>query len=144
MSEFNHFEMIRTLQDIEANQEQHNQHAWAVSRIPLNIDLTDPQAVKQATACGTTMCAAGFTVARHGYQFDWAVSMEQHRHYVSVAENCTHPETGDSDSIENVARRILGLTEDQAQMFFWCTNTLDDLKQAALRFAREARKNADV
>lgn len=103
----NLFEIDMTLKDIDARPEEHDQLAWAQRKIS-----------QSGAECGTSMCAAGFTVARHGYTLIF--------NSAGVAFNCLSP-TGEVEEIAEAARRILELTPLEANAFFAGYNTREDL-----------------
>jgi hypothetical protein len=109
-------EIDLTLKDIEAHPEDHEQGSWAIR--------------KSGTTCGTAMCAAGFTVVRHGYKllFSYRPSRNQSCIPSNQAEHCQAPD-GKVESIPAAARRILGLSVDWADYFFSADNDLQDLHE---------------
>jgi|ERR1044071_7039250 hypothetical protein len=113
----NIFEIDMTLKDIDANPRQHNQRDWARR-------LTDDA----GEVCGTAMCAAGFTVVRHGYKF---MFYDQ-----GSATHCRAAD-GTVERISVVAGRILDLSADQAAKFFAQRNSRLGLKRLRDQFAQE-------
>lgn len=104
-------EIDMTIKDIETDEDRHDPHAWARRIINLRGEV-----------CGTAMCAAGFTVVRHGYELVF--------HYSPTAlttQWCQLP-GGRPVPIAETAQRILGLSDNEAQIFFAGQNTLDDLR----------------
>lgn len=115
----NVFELDMTLKDIEANPELHHQEWWGRQWIGVRGEV-----------CGTTMCAAGFTVVRHGYVLEFTPENSR----LMTAGTCVGPD-GERGRIEDIARRILDLDKDQAEHFFHFTNSLDDLQKLRDLFA---------
>ena len=118
----NIFEIDMTLKDIDADPVRHNQVYWG-------IQVFD----ERGNVCGTAMCAAGFTVVRHGYRLDFDKGQ-------AVAYRCEAPDGGYA-SIEHAAARILELSPAEAGSFFAACNTREDLQSLRDRFAeREAER----
>jgi hypothetical protein len=108
-------EIDLTMQDIEAHPERHRQAWWATKK-------TTPD----GTSCGTAMCAAGFTVARHGYKFLFEHGLLTGTH--RMTHLCESPD-GEIELISAAAQRILDLDNYQTEMFFAASNTLSDLRR---------------
>ncbi len=139
------FEEARlTIKDIRENPELHDQKYWG-RRIFDTSDLRVEKGgvVGAVPLCGTKMCAAGFTVVRHGYQMEFRTSpYAGGRHLEVTAETCIAPD-GERRSIEDAARRILGLDWAEATAFFHAANTVEDLEDMVDGWEAEEDANAE-
>lgn len=106
-------------------------------------------------ACGTAFCMAGQAVVQAGYVLDYdSEASEWDNGTVGVsAENCvwTEPsatevtrwgtpvlqEVGDPVDIAETATEILGLTDEEADLFFAGSNTIRHLKMYLNRFCED-------
>lgn len=96
----------KELEFITAHPERWNQSAWI-----------------QRTECGTTGCLAGNTVLHAGYQPLFG-------HGLVRPDQAAHVRRLDGDGeqlVDDVAQRLLGLTDREASELFHPLNTLHDL-----------------
>jgi hypothetical protein len=78
-------------------------------------------AVKTTTSsCGTAFCVAGHAAVMTGHTIAWDDDLVLTAYVVA-------PGTLPDLTIENVAKRELGLTSDEADVLFRATNTLEDI-----------------
>jgi hypothetical protein len=78
------------------------------------------------TECGTAYCLAGHIVTQAGYQMvwePWDVGGVQRK-----AVSCVAPSGGRMKLISQVAQRLLGVNETQAEALFDGANDLEDLE----------------
>ena len=105
----------RVLTRIKDKPETWDQSAWAIT----------------SDVCGTAYCFAGHALAELGYKMICDASAPDGQLYASdaVAPN------GRQVSIEEMARKKLGLTWDQASQLFNGDNSLDDLEKMVKHYA---------
>lgn len=94
----------RVLEHITAHPEEHDQRVWA-----------------RHTDCGTAMCLAGHAVTITGHAIDYGKHSWSGLVYLTRA----------GESIEDVAARELGLSDDQAENLFDPDNTRAELWREA-------------
>lgn len=130
----------KTLEHIEAHQNEWYQGSW---RIP-----------RTTSSCGTAMCFAGWAteimdgewISRTG---EYVIANEADREWVAGLENGGCDVFGDSMIRERPngrgeihcsyrARRLLGLSQKQANDLFSGRNDLDDLREIVDRLERAA------
>ena len=92
---------------LEAHPEEHSQYFWAMK-----------------TECGTTKCAAGWTVELWGSGIDWNNTNLGFTYF-----------TLSGDRIQDEARKILGLNWRQVNELFLLANNLEDIKRVVKRIA---------
>lgn len=105
----NHSEIEAIIGHIEAHPEEWDQRNWA-----------------SRSDCGTAYCLAGLACVRSGGQAKFYRGLE-------YASTCSLPD-GRTELIVLVAQDLLGLTNDQADILFDASNTIDDLKRIAKSF----------
>jgi hypothetical protein len=102
VAEPNVAELVAIYQHIKAHPEEWNQFYYGCR-----------------TDCGTAYCVAGWAAARAGYEMDWPDD-------VYLKRIATHVTAG--PLVDEVAQRILGLTDEQADDLFQEENDLDDIR----------------
>lgn len=103
-------ELRAVLAHIKAHPKTWNQEHWA-----------------WPTPCGTAHCFAGHAVVRAGYHI--------------VGQVAHHPTPGVPDEpARRVAKRILGLTDVEADRLFYCYNALEDLERIVEELCAEAEQ----
>jgi hypothetical protein len=103
----------RELEFVTAEPERWDQSTWVHY-----VDRSDAEPGADWT-CGTTACLAGWTALHAGYR--------PHPPYESVVVG----PRGTPEDVEDLARRLLGLTPGQANLLFDGSNTLRDLWELA-------------
>jgi hypothetical protein len=117
-------ELNRVLAHCEAHPRQHDQNAW--------LNLADPawdgegEHLADDWQCHTTACLAGWTVILNG----WKPNAVDSSAVINV-------DTGVTGFVATVARRILGLSADQAHELFTHTATLTDVRRCVKRLLDE-------
>lgn len=100
---------------LKAHPTIHDQGNWA------QYNGNVPPKVTPALDCGSAFCIAGAVVARAGGIIQWTRSWED---FWSASEVIVD---GANRWIESYAREVLGLTEDQSDMLFSGSNTMEDI-----------------
>lgn len=93
------------------------QDAWATPNVP---------------ECGTAYCLAGKAVSDAGYAM--LLETPENDPMVRHVYDETQPDCRGA-GIDDVARELLGLSYVQAEVLFWSTNTIEDLKTYAKAIA---------
>jgi hypothetical protein len=117
-------EINRVLAHCEAHPKRHDQGMWLY--IPESGWTEDEETLITDWQCHTTACLAGWTAILNGWK-------PEHIDSVLVC----NPATGEIDSVPTVARKILGLTVEQAQVLFTRTTTVADIRACVDRFLAE-------
>lgn len=107
-------EMYATLTEIERNPHRWRQDEWIAGWVK--------PAATTWTECGTTFCYAGITGARHGWLpvpdcHGWATGYMHHPDNPDVLEYAS-----------DIAQRILGLDDEEADSLFHSGNDLAALR----------------
>ncbi len=94
-----------------------------------NYILEHPEEHDQAwwaskNSCGTSYCFAGHAVVLAGYTINWGGT------YGGIGRSSfvNLPGVGNFDSISAVAKRLLELNDDQADLLFAGGNTIGDIR----------------
>jgi hypothetical protein len=122
----------RVIKFMEESPENWDQRHWGSvpheadwTALPGMVELRGGEYVAtEAAACGTTMCFAGFTAAVNGY----TAVFEQG---IAVSASVIHPVTGEVEATSTVARGLLGLSKESADMLFHrvSLDSLDEYKK---------------
>lgn len=110
----------QVMAQIEAHPDAWDQTFWATQF----IDDTGNE-------CGTAFCCAGWAVrlARPDLEFVWQGQ---------YAQRVEDPAIGMTGDIEDVAQRLLGITNGEADRLFDERNTLDDLRYQVAKIKERA------
>jgi hypothetical protein len=100
--ELNTDRLTAVLEHIEQHPEQHDQESWSMR-----------------TDCGTTACAAGWTVLLYAPN-------EQFAYYVHGVSSEAADYLMSGEDIPCLARRLLGLNYDEVQALFYGARTTED------------------
>jgi len=108
----------KVLEKITAHPEEWDQADWA---------RTDSE-------CGTAFCLAGHTALEAGHQVKWQPCRSMEEDFCPCGQMfATTVTTG--ETISQVARRELGLSDQASQALFGATNSLDELWSLASLFS---------
>lgn len=116
----------------------------------------DQEIWRTVNLCGTRMCAAGWTneldARRRNEQDSWVddgpflrASADEIENFPAYVQDI-HDDNGHWVQVVETpwrARRLLGLTEDQADELFYDTDDIDDLMKVIDRFVAEERAKSD-
>lgn len=131
-------ELLRLVfKTIDAEPERWNQTSWATAA-GFTIGVMD---ANDTAFCGTSFCAAGWAIelsGQHEFMFEHPDDMNG----TVTAEMCVDRETGEHEYIETAARRLLGLTPEEAYSLFAAENSREDLEIVADQIA--ARVGAEL
>lgn len=100
----------------------HAEIAAIIGIAEANPDGWDQDAYAHRTDCGTAYCVAGWACHRRG----WSMAWDTFGYANEIIKG-----NGQTERIEIAAARILGLSDDQAEVLFAGYNSLDNLKRIA-------------
>lgn len=103
----------KILEHITAHPEEWHQEWWAIKT--------------SESSCGTACCVAGWAAFLGGYSFRWGHLQDNDKASVNVGGKA-------GKTIPEIARKLLGLNQDQGTELFYSGNTLKDLWADAHEF----------
>jgi hypothetical protein len=133
--EINHDDAVTAMAIIESNPDRWNQGSWrGDDRVGKGKAVEDFPNDPLNPECGTTGCLAGWVVFLNGIKWAGRAPGQLFHDMVQDPDTCTCAPTarictcGNAMSVQEYARKRLGMSNDDADALFSGDNDLDDLR----------------